>query len=241
MCEGEALHQKAVYASAPLNWTVAKRDAHRAEYMDRLLSQTQWAAASREAKVMDPPVSSGFKVFAGHLTRSEFIGVSFSPMVRKIVLRRINILDEYLSGLKALAVGSYLRVDTSAVQIRVKPAEVIQFLQQVKAEEICIATMRRCSAELYGGDDWLTINYEEMVDKDRMADVMQGAVNHILPVALRKAAKGRFKKTLSNQDTNKRNESITNFHELCSILRPMPRYFAMLVDGLDAASACPRR
>jgi hypothetical protein len=238
-CDGEALHLEEVYASYPLNWTVAERDADRVGYLDRILTETRWPADSNRVKIGVPPVSSGFKAFTHHLTRSEFIGLSSSPMVRKIVLRRANILDEYLSELKALVVGAYLSADTSGVKVTVEPEHVLDFLHTVEAEERCIDVARRHSTERYGGDDWHSLDYDEMVDKDSMAEVMQGALTHILPFALRKTVIHRAEKSLAKQDTTRRNDSITNFRELCSVLRPMPRYFNMLVDGLDAAEVCP--
>jgi hypothetical protein len=237
-CEGEALHPEEAYASPPFNWTVPERDAHRLEYIDGLLSATQWPPGSPRAKIGDAPVSSGFKAFAHHLSPSEFIGLSSSPMVRKIVLRRSNLLDEYLSSVKARVTGAYLHEDTSTLQVKIEPSDFFSFLHGIEVEDRCIDAARRHSTDRFGGDDWLTIYYEEMVDKDTMGDVMQRALNHILPVALRKAATGRPKESLSKQDTSRRNESITNLAQLCTVLRPMPRYFAMLVDGLDAASAC---
>jgi hypothetical protein len=170
------------------------------------------------------------------------MGLSLSQTVRKIVLRRANIIDLYLSEKKAQAVGLYLLVDTSDVRVKLEPIDVIRRIREVEAEQVCINAARSQSTKLFGGDDWLSLDYDEMVNKDTKADVMQMALNHILPPALRTVGSGRWRprESLLKQDTTRRNGSIINFHELCSVLRPMPRYFAMLVDGLDAASACPQ-
>jgi hypothetical protein len=168
------------------------------------------------------------------------MGLSFSPSVRKLVLRRANLLDQFLSEMKAIVTGQYLEADTSGVKVRVEPSRIISFLRNVEAEQKCIDAARWHSTERYGGDDWHSLDYDELVNEDTMADVMQGALNHILPVALRKPVQERPEKTLTKQDTSRRNESIINFRELCWYLRPTPRWFAMLVDGLDAPSACPQ-
>jgi hypothetical protein len=232
------MHPAGVYAAAPLNWTVAERDANRVEYLSRLLSKTQWPPGQR-AVVGVPPASSGFKAFTHHLTRSEFVGLTSSPLVRKIVLRRANVLDEYISELKAIVVAKYLDADTSHVTVTVDAAEFKKFVHKVESEEKCIDAARRHSTESHGGDDWLSIVYEDMVHPNTMAEMMQGALNHILPAEFRKVDKERPKKTLSKQDTTMRNASISNFRDLCTALRPMPRFFAMLVEGLDAANVCP--
>jgi hypothetical protein len=239
-CDGEALHTQAAFAAAPLKWTVPERDSNRVEYLDRLLTVTQWPSGSPRVKVGAPPVSAGFKAFTHHLTQSEFTGLSTSPMVRKLVLRRANFLDEYVSMLKAQATGAYLRADTSSLKVTVEPSIFIDYLHAIEAEDRCIDEVHRRSTERYGGDDWHFLEYSEMVDKGTMAEVMQGALNHILPVALRTPVRGRLKETLTKQDTSGRNASIANFGELCSVLRPMPRYFAMLVEGLDAETVCPQ-
>jgi hypothetical protein len=69
--------------------------------------------------------------------------------------------------------------------------------------------------------------------------VMQGAANHILPVSMRTAVSRKPRESLPKQDRSGRNASIVNFREMWTVLRQMPRYFDMLVQGLDAAYACP--
>jgi hypothetical protein len=171
-CDGEALHRAGTFASAPLNWTVAERDANRVEFLDRLLSTTQWPPESPKIKPLGaPPAASGFKAFTHHLTQSEFIGLASSPAVRKLVLRRSNLVDEYLSALKARVMGVYLKADTSELKVTIKPSEFLTFVSYIEAEEQCIDGARRQSTERYGGDDWHSLDYEEMVSEDTMAEV----------------------------------------------------------------------
>jgi hypothetical protein len=183
--------------------------------------------------------ASGFKAFPATLTRHEFVGLAFSPAVRKLVLRRANHVDMYLSFKKAVTTGAFIRQNTSDMRVTVVKHELVVFLQQIEGENSCVDAARRHSTELYGGHDWHSVDYDTLVDQATMPAVLQGVLNHILPASMHKKSPPRVEGVpYPKQDVGRRNDSITNFRELCAQLRPqLPRYYDMLMEGLDP-SAC---
>jgi hypothetical protein len=107
-CELEAFHEGAVFAEPPLNWTTEVRDAHRFEYIDHLLNESTWSQHSLDFDIgmkvrrdqTTPPLASGFKATLPQMTRSEFAGLTASPTIKKIVLRRRNFIDMFMDEVR---------------------------------------------------------------------------------------------------------------------------------------------
>jgi hypothetical protein len=259
LCSGEALHNKNVYAWPPLNWTLDERDEHRHQFLDLLFSaQTQpmpHPSDSLAPTQFKHVLATGFKVFTDQLFRPEFQGIAYSPSIRKIVLRRKNLVsvaicdvliattpvhkpfphsiclqvDMYVSERKAQAVGRYTRADTSRIVLTVDPGHMLRFFRAVEADNACIDAARRLSTARFGGADWYSVDYDELVNPDMVNRVIHGALKYILPLSVE--APQPHITMGSKQDTSRRNESISNFAEIHNVLRKTPRYLAMLMQG----------
>jgi hypothetical protein len=198
-------------------------------------------AAGDSIQAVGPSLASGFKAFMPLLTREEFVGLALSPTVRKLVLRRANHVDMYLSFSKALAAGSFIKLDTSDMRMSIKPHHLVQFIREIETEDECVDAARRYSTELFGGHDWHSLDYDSLANPETLPAVLHGALNHILPVSMRTEPPPSVKRVpFFKQDMAKRNDSIINFHELCAQLRStMPRYYDMLMEGLDPSACAP--
>lgn len=229
-----------------------RSDANRSSFIDRLISERTWppqpnsqAGATPPVQVISaqlkPPRASGFKVFLKHLTREEFVGLAFSPGVRKLVLRRSNLVDIFVSAMKARRIGEYAQRNTTDVRLAVDKDSLIEYIGGVERENSCVDAARRHSTELFGGQDWHSLDYATLVNLQTAPAILQGALNHILPVSMRVEQPPSVERMpLPEQDLGDRRGAITNFQQLCAQLRSeMPRYFAMLMEGLDPSACAP--
>uniref|UniRef100_A0A7S0Q6T9 Protein-tyrosine sulfotransferase n=1 Tax=Coccolithus braarudii TaxID=221442 RepID=A0A7S0Q6T9_9EUKA len=160
-CHHEALSSAAVYADMPM-WTKGSRDANRSGFLDSLYTQ---GVPERQMQAV------GFKAFPQQLTRSEFIGLGTSPHVKKIVLRRSNLLDVYVSEIKARKLGEYKSVNTSSLRVHVFLTDFRAFVRNVEREYGCIDSLRDGS--------WLGLSYDEIASAERRRGTMQRVFEHL--------------------------------------------------------------
>ena len=129
-----------------LNWTIAHREAHRAEFMDLVLSNRPPQPAWRPLTKLDP-LAVGFLAQPGHLHFSELAALVLAPNIRKIVIDRSNSVDAYVSALKAKHMGKWSNVESSAVKITVQPAKLMAFLTKTQASRDCLRKARRLATK----------------------------------------------------------------------------------------------
>jgi hypothetical protein len=166
--ECEVLNVRAVMAQAPLHWSVAKRDANRYAYIDRVFTanRTHAGVASH---------ASGFKTFTYHITRNEFVGFAFSPTIRKLMLRRANHVDMYLSLKKANAAGGFIHRNTTDIRLALKADHLVKFIGDLEVQDKCVDAARSYSTKLFDGDDWHSVDYDSLANKATLPAILQGA------------------------------------------------------------------
>jgi hypothetical protein len=234
-CSFEALHLNETYAWPPLNWTVKARDADRYHFLDLLFSAPTEPIPYPPRKPLSRHfkrvLATGFKVFTKQLFLPELQGIAASPSIRKVVLRRKNLVDMYISEQKAQAVGEYANTDTSDIVLTVNTRAMLWFFEAVEADSACIDAARNRSTDRFRGADWHSIDYDELTNPETRQDALQGVLNHILPPSYRipvvSISRGHQK-----QDRSGRNASIANFAEVYDALKKTPRYLDMLMEGL---------
>jgi hypothetical protein len=228
-CSFEALHLNETYAWPPLNFTVQDRDADRYHFLDLLF--TAPPPSNKPAKHLKHVLAVGFKVFTKQLFLPELQGMTGSPSIRKVVLRRKNLVDMYLSELKAAAAGSYVKTDTSQIVLTVNPQAMRWFFEAVESDNACIDAARSQSTARYGGADWHSVDYDDLTNHETRQNALQGVLNHILPPS-HHIPVVPFGRLPQKQDHSRRNASIANFGEVYEALKDTPQYLNMLMEGL---------
>lgn len=234
-CDPEPLAVEQSFAEFPLNWSVSVREQNRYSYLDRLLNETVWSPESRKLdKSKDasrPPVATGFKASTAQLTRSEFSGLTSSPTVRKIVVRRANSVDAYIARIKDA------RTAGQTGPVKLLPRELLQYLISVDMEIKCIDYARQHSADRGAGKEWLFLNHDDLNSPDTQGEIMQRVFHHILPPSwhgMLGALAGSHSSRVKQQAL--RNETIANFGEVYESIKAYterPQFLDMLMEGLE--------
>jgi len=271
-CDGEAFNHQVCSAHPPRNWTVAQRDMNRSRYLDVLLTDAYGAWSPALPSTQQPPLlfshpgdqqpgkssgqertrAVGFKAFPRHLRLSEFTGLVLRHDVRKIVLRRRNFIDMYLSLLTANLSGKWMYADTSNVRHTVDPLDLLSYLSQSEMENACYDEARRLARENGGEASWLHVDYDELTGaSEEQHQTLEriwshlgvgppkfpGLINELLrispnanKVVVPEATKFITAPTgpLSKQNRAPRNYTIRNFEEIWASLASKPQYQAML-------------
>jgi hypothetical protein len=226
-CSYEALHLEETFAWPPLNWTVQARDADRYRFLDLMFTAPPNPLETNPKRIL----AVGFKAFTKQFFLPELLGISSTPSIRKVVLRRRNLVDMYLSEKKASATGAYARSDTSQVVLTINPVAMVWYFEAIESDYACIDAARHQSTARYKGADWHSVDYDELTNHQTRQGALQGVLNHILPpshhISMRSIGPG-----LHKQDHSLRNESIANFGEVYEALKKTPRYLNMLMEGL---------
>ena len=155
----ELYNDKAIFmyephGTAPGSGTV--RDASRLAARDRApLDFLKQAVAGMDERAV------GFKLFPEHFKRSERLhtfvdGLLSDPTVRKVVLRRKNLLATCVSTVRATSTGEYLGKVLDDVRVWIKPHE---FDLYARSSDDYYAFLR----ERLVGQTYVEMSYEELV------------------------------------------------------------------------------
>jgi hypothetical protein len=235
-CDSEPLAVSQSFAEFPLNWTLPEREQHRFSYLDRLLTEATWSPESTKMEksrdLTRPPLATGFRTATVQLTRSEFTGLTASPTIRKVVLRRANPVDAYLDKLVEE------RTDGQTGPIEVIPRELLRYLISVDMETKCLDYAQKHSAERGSGQEWLFLDYDELIHPATQSAVLQRVFNHILPppwhIVPNQIIAGHSLRGGKQPDTL-RNETIANFEEVYQYIKEhkeRPQFLDLLLQGL---------
>mmetsp|Transcript_6341 Transcript_6341/g.26644 ORF Transcript_6341/g.26644 Transcript_6341/m.26644 type:complete len:214 (-) Transcript_6341:1864-2505(-) len=142
------------------NWTLEKREANRTEFMRTIFELNQYPA-----KV--DALARGFKVFQTHLTEDELRRITRPKHVLKIVLRRQDLLSQYVSNLRAQDLGgSWQRPDSGSEAAEAYATERVPVC--VEAYEKFVKNQNAwyewCAEEArQHPESWLFISTEELI------------------------------------------------------------------------------
>ncbi|KAJ8599510.1 hypothetical protein CTAYLR_009449 [Chrysophaeum taylorii] len=100
-CQFEAMSKDAVYANSWINASVAGRDANRSEFMRRMFEERNPLKPFEQA--------AGFKIFHDQVTKAEYDALIESSVVKKIVVRRKDLLSTYVSQQLSQFTGGWSR------------------------------------------------------------------------------------------------------------------------------------
>lgn len=235
-CEVEAFHSAAVFAEPPLDWTVEARDANRYAYIDHLLNESTWSQHSRDFDPptnrrddSTPPYATGFRTSLFQMTRSEFIGLTASPTVKKIVLRRHNFIDMYIEEVRQTENIDKL----SSAAVRLDPKALLVHLNAVSSDARCLDFARRYAAERGFPDSWVFVQYEPLVSRETAEETVKSALRLILPASevdgwTIHALPGVHRDIITKLP---KNQTIANFEEVREAIKSERRYLWMLEGG----------
>jgi LPS sulfotransferase NodH len=162
-------------------WDVAARDKNRAGFINALFQHA-----------LDRNFSHcGFKVLANQLHEPEFKGLARSPDIKKIVLKRRNVLKQFVSKLKADTTNAWYEANSSNVKVHV---DIQQFKWFAEDAELCYD---KCLIPYMAPGSWHIVVYEDLLDNydSTMAKVLEflqytgeaqftwGAVKHKSPLS----------------------------------------------------------
>jgi len=166
---------------------------------------------------------------------SEFVGLASSPHVKKIVLRRKNLLDVFVSELKARKVGIYEYVNTSSMKVHVFLTDFRRFVQLTEKEYECIDSAR--------DGTWLDVDYDSLASPDSLRATLTRIFEHLGVTMQARGGRGSDEKlqqviehiltTVSHakQDMSLQSESIDNFAQLTRAFQGT-RYATMLRNNI---------
>jgi len=207
-------HKQGVYAALPgteygVNGgalQLAARDANRTRFLDTLFSTG--AALTRAV---------GFKAFPQQMRHGEFVGFAASSLFKKVVLRRENLLDVYVSELKARAVGTWRQADTSKVKVHVFLTDFRTFTRHVEREYRCVDAARAQSETSGHAADWLSISYEDLASSpSRREQTMQRLFAHLGVPPLPSL---NYSASLFKQDLSRHSDSVDNYEQLTRVFK----------------------
>jgi hypothetical protein len=232
-CEGEALHATGVFAEPPLDWPLEAREAHRYNFIDRLFNESTWSQHLREFDPPTnrrddsaPPFATGFKAAIHQTTRSEFVGITASPTIKKILLRRRNFIDMFMEQVRQM--GIIDKYTSAALHLDVEA--LLKYLKMVTAGTQCLDFARRYAAERGFPDAWMIVPYESLVDRATSADTIRKVLRHILPESEVDAWQIHALplEQLAYLDRLPKNQTISNYQEVRDAVKFERRYLWML-------------
>jgi len=157
--------------------------------------------------------------FLQQLTASEFMDLARAPHVKKVVLRRSNLLDVFVSELKAKEAGTYLKVNTSQIKVLVFLTDFRSFVKRADQEQACL----REAASALSPASWLAVSYDELVG--RRATTMAHVFAHL---GVARIEEGTSLRTgLFKQEQAPHSSSIDNYAQLWRTFQGT-RFAAML-------------
>lgn len=184
--------------------TVSERDKDRAAFLNLVYD----APSKRCLQV-------GFKAFQYQLFDEEFESLVREPSIKKLVLRRRNLLAMYVSKLKAESSGEWHGQNTSNMTVEVSPSAFKKFA--MLRQKYFVDCLSSIEAETnVSGPAWLHIEYEQLVAEPA------ATLDTILRFLELKERGAKMIQTeiVQKQDSSSLCHSIVNYNELaCDLLR----------------------
>jgi len=177
------------------NWDVAARDNDRGGFINALFRHA-----------LDGNFSHcGFKVLANQLHEPEFQSLARAPDVKKTILKRRNVLKQFVSKLKADALNEWYEANTSHVRVYVNITEFQWFAEDA---ELCYDN---CLIPNMAPNSFITVSYEDLVEhRDKtMADVLD---------FLQHPGHTHIESDVKQQDSRPLSESVANWMEVVQAL-----------------------
>jgi len=104
----------------------------------------------------------GFKIFPRHLKFEELDSLVQTPTVLKIVVRRVHVLEQFVSNEKAKRANTFARSNTSSMKVVVDPSSFIQYVaRHTDYYNTCLEKLASNGAQAYD-DSWLFLKYEDI-------------------------------------------------------------------------------
>ena len=215
-----------------LNLSAHYRAHHREEWMDLILSENQGPLAPPANQ--SAPLAVGFIAQPWHLTLSEFAALALAPTVRKIVIRRVNLIEMYVSRRKAERNSQWKSENTTAMTVSVQPSELRKYIRTVESNNRCLDQARRLATENGGAGAWLDVDYDELADEGgRGAALLARMYAHLqvppVPDPRLPDANLAAQRIATKQNYAWLNYSISNYDQLWKALAYEPRYQAMML------------
>mmetsp|Transcript_2598 Transcript_2598/g.5938 ORF Transcript_2598/g.5938 Transcript_2598/m.5938 type:complete len:1000 (-) Transcript_2598:117-3116(-) len=153
-------HEKKLSKNQDWKWNTQSRDAHPEEFISDLFNRSPDLCAVKTTKKYK---AVGFKLFPEHLCnkakKKMFVSLMADARVKKVILKRGNPFEVYVSMLRSALTGKYLTSNLDNVRVHVDAAEFENFLVDY---EKCFELYR----SMLKGQDICHISYEKLV-KDR--------------------------------------------------------------------------
>lgn len=189
------------------HWCIFSRDADPLAFICDLFT--------REPRSKKAWRAAGFKLFPDHWTRhneralQQLLG---DARVKKIILRRENVLDVYISKLRSDRTGHYVSKPLDSIHVNVDPAAFSAFIHYYDA---CYDFLESCVS----GQDVHRVTYDQLVDGDGDAAIKAvlsflGVDSSTAPPALAVTVK---------QSVRPLSEGVVNWPELQAAFQHHPR------------------
>jgi hypothetical protein len=133
--------------------------------------------------------------------------------VLKIVLRRRNLLQAFVSNQKAQQVGEYYRVNTSDVRVNVNVKQFVQYCKRVEREDRCFEAAQHGQPV----SSWLHLDYEDLATPDRLNPTLAAVSRHLgIPAGLGPSGEQKAQPFSQKQDHRPVRESVLNADKVAS-------------------------
>jgi hypothetical protein len=177
------------------DWDVAARDNDRGGFINALFRHA----------LDENFTHCGFKVLANQLHEPEFQSLARAPDVKKIILKRRNVLKQFVSKLKADALNEFYEVNTSHVKVHVNITEFQWFAEDA---DLCYDT---CLIPSMAPNSFHIVAYEDLLEHldETMADVL---------AFLQHPGQTQIKSLTKKQDSRPLSESIDNWMDVVRAL-----------------------
>jgi len=178
------------------DWDVAARDNDRGGFINALFRHALNENFSH----------CGFKVLANQLHEYEFQSLARDPDVKKIILKRRNVLKQFVSKLKADALSEWYTANTSDVEVYVNITEFQWFAEDAK---LCYDN---CLTHYMAPNSFHIVTYEDLLEhQDKtMAEVLDFLQHPVVNVQIKSLSK--------KQDSRPLSESIANWMDVVRAL-----------------------
>jgi hypothetical protein len=177
------------------NWDVAARDNDRGGFINALFR-----------RALDGNFSHcGFKILANQLHEPEFQSLARAPDVKKIILKRRNVLKQYVSKLKADALNEWYSANTSHVKVHVNITEFQWFAEDA---DLCYES---CLIPNMAPNSFHIVAYEDLLDNQ------EKAIAEVLSF-LQHPGHTHIESDVKQQDSRPLSESVANWMEVVQAL-----------------------